>query len=115
VHPVDMDEIVVLITAGSETEATNIARALVEQELVACVNVLPGVRSIFQWKGKVTEEREFLLVAKTVSQAFEQVATTVKSLHSYDVPEVIALPIRHGLPEYLSWVRDVTKQASQSA
>jgi periplasmic divalent cation tolerance protein len=115
VHPVDMDEIVVLITAGSETEATNIARALVEQKLVACVNVLPGVRSIFQWKGKVTEEREFLLVAKTVSQAFEQVATTVKSLHSYDVPEVIALPIRHGLPEYLSWVRDVTKQASQSA
>ena len=113
--PVVMDEIVVLVTAGSETEATNIARALVEQELVACVNVLPGVRSIFQWKGNVTEEREFLLVAKTVSQVFEQVATTVKSLHSYDVPEVIALPIRHGLPEYLSWVRDVTKQASQSA
>jgi len=110
-----MDEIVVLVTAGSETEATNIARALVEQKLVACVNVLPGVRSIFQWKGNVTEEREFLLVAKTVSQVFEQVATTVKSLHSYDVPEVIALPIRHGLPEYLSWVRDVTKQASQSA
>jgi len=110
-----MEEIVVLVTAGSETEATNIARALVEQGLVACVNVLPGVRSIFQWDGKVTEEREFLLIAKTVSQAFERVATAVKSLHSYSVPEVIALPIQHGLPEYLSWVRDVTKRAGQSA
>lgn len=113
--PVVMDEIVVLVTAGSETEATNIAKALVEQELVACVNVLPGVRSIFQWEGKVTEEREFLLIAKTVSLAFEQVATAVKSLHSYSVPEVIALPIQHGLPEYLSWVRDVTKPAGQPA
>jgi periplasmic divalent cation tolerance protein len=113
--PLVMDEIVVLVTAGSETEATNIARALVEQELVACVNVLPGVRSIFQWEGKVTEERECLLVAKTVSRAFEQVATAVKSLHSYSVPEVIALPIQHGLPEYLSWVRDVTKPAGQPA
>jgi periplasmic divalent cation tolerance protein len=110
-----MDEIVVLVTAGSEAEATNIARALVEQGLVACVNVLPGVRSIFPWEGKVTEEREFLLIAKTVSQAFEQVATVVKSLHSYSVPEVIALPIQHGLPEYLSWVRDVTKPAGQPA
>ena len=113
--PVVMDEIVVLVTAGSEAEATKIARALVEQELVACVNVLPGVRSIFQWEGKVTEESEFLLIAKTVSQAFEQVATAVKSLHSYSVPEVIALPIQHGLPEYLSWVRGVTKPAGQPA
>jgi periplasmic divalent cation tolerance protein len=110
-----MDEIVVLVTAGSDEEATSIAKVLVEQRLVACVNILPGVRSIFQWEGKVAEEHELLLVAKTVSQAFEQVATAVKSLHSYSVPEVIALPIQQGLPEYLSWVRDVTKQASQSA
>ena len=113
--PLVMDEIVVLVTAGSEAEATSIASALVEQELVACVNILPDVRSIFQWEGKVTEEREFLLVAKTVSQAFEQVAAAVKSLHSYNIPEVIALPIQHGLPEYLSWVRNVTKPAGQPA
>ncbi|UCH91296.1 MAG: divalent-cation tolerance protein CutA [Nitrospirota bacterium] len=110
-----MDEIVVLVTVGSEAEAANIARALVEKRLVACVNILPGVRSIFQWEGKVTEESECLLVAKTVSQVFEQVATAVKSLHSYSVPEVIALEIQHGLPEYLSWVRDITKPASQLA
>jgi len=110
-----MDEIVVLITTGSEAEAKGIARALVEQELVACVNVLPGVRSIFRWEGQVVEEQEFLLMAKTVSQAFERVAIAVKSMHSYSLPEVIALPIQHGLPEYLSWVRDVTKQTGQTA
>jgi len=110
-----MDEIVVLVTVGSEAEAANIARVLVEQRLVACVNILPGVRSIFQWEGKVTEESECLLVAKTVSRVFEQVAKAVKSLHSYSVPEVIALQIQHGLPEYLSWVRDVIKPADQPA
>ncbi len=110
-----MNEIVVLITAGSEVEATKIARALVEQKLVACVNVLSGMRSIFQWEGKVAEEQEWLLIAKTVAQAFEQVATVVKSLHSYRVPEVIALPIQQGLPEYLSWVREVTKLTGPTA
>ena len=98
----------VLVTAGSEAEATSIANALVGQGLVACVNILPGIRSIFQWEGKVAQENEYLLLAKTVNQAFERVAAAVKSLHSYDVPEVIALPITKGLPEYLRWVRDVT-------
>jgi periplasmic divalent cation tolerance protein len=108
-----MDEIVVLVTVGSEVEATSIARDLVEKKLVACVNILPGVRSIFQWEGKVTEECEYLLVAKTVSQVFEDVVAAVKSLHSYRIPEVIALPIQQGLPEYLHWVREATSQASQ--
>lgn len=110
-----MDEVVVLVTAGSEEEATSIARDLVEKKLVACVNILPGVRSVFQWEGKVTEECEYLLIAKTVSQAFEGVVVAVKSLHSYSVPEVIALPIQQGLPEYLSWIRESTNQASSSA
>lgn len=110
-----MDEIVVLVTTGSEVEATSIARDLVERKLVACVNILPGVRSIFQWEGKVTEECEYLLVAKTVSQAFEAVVAAVKSLHSYSVPEIISLPIQQGFLEYLQWVREATSQASQSA
>ena len=109
-----MSEIVVLITAGSETEATKIANELVGQNLVACVNILPGVRSIFQWEGKVTEEQECLMIAKTVTQAFEQVGSMVRRLHSYKVPEVIALPIQEGLPDYLRWIEDVTKQARQS-
>ncbi len=107
-----MDEIVVLVTAGSETEANNIAKALVEQQIVACVNILPGVQSIFQWEGRVAEECEWLLVAKTVNEMFDRVMTTVKSIHSYQVPEVIALPIQRGLPEYLSWMRNVIKQPS---
>ena len=110
-----MDEIVVLITAGSEAEATKIAKVLVEQKLVACVNIVPGIRSIFQWEGKVTEEQECLMIAKSVSQVFDQVTSAVKALHSYEVPEVIAFPIQHGLPEYLNWIGDVIKPARQSA
>ncbi len=107
-----MNEIVVLVTSGSESEATRIATVLVEKRLVACVNILPGVRSIFRWEGKVAEGHEFLLVAKTVSTAFDQVAATVQSLHSYSVPEVIALPIQEGLHEYLSWIGHATMVAS---
>ncbi len=108
-----MSEIVVLVTVGSEAEAEHIASTLVEQKLVACVNVLPGILSVFQWEGAVTKEREVLLIAKTVSQLFDRVAHAVKAAHSYDLPEVIALPVQHGLPEYLSWVRETTSQAGQ--
>ncbi|MDR4494094.1 MAG: divalent-cation tolerance protein CutA [Nitrospirales bacterium] len=85
-----------------------ISRILVKERAVACVNLLPGIRSIFQWEGKVREEQEVLLVAKTVSGAFDRVTSLVCTNHSYDVPEIIALPIRYGLPDYLSWVRETT-------
>lgn len=104
-----MDEILVLVTAGSEGEATKISNVLVEKKLAACVNIIPGVRSIFEWEGKITEEQEFLLLAKTVKEAFDQLARAVKANHSYTVPEVIALPIQHGSEEYLSWIRNMTK------
>ena len=103
-----MDEIVVLVTASSEEEGLKIARVLVKEKVVACVNLLPGIRSVFQWQGKVTEEQEVLLLAKTVSNAFNRVVSVVRANHSYDVPEIIALPIQHGLPEYLTWVRETT-------
>ena len=79
------------------------------------MNILPDVRSIFSWEGKITEEQEYLMIAKSVSQAFEHVASTVKALHSYAVPEVIALPIQQGIPEYLNWIGDVITQARRSA
>ena len=110
-----MGEIVVLVTVGSEDEATKISRILVERELAACVNMISGVRSIFQWDGKITEEQEFLLLIKTVDQAFDQLALAVKTNHSYSVPEVIALPILHGTGDYLAWIRSVTKIRKSNA
>ena len=101
-------EIVVFVTTPSEEEANRISRSLVEEGLVACASVLPRVRSIFRWEGKVTEEQESLIVLKTRSGLFKELATTIKKMHSYSVPEIIAIPIVQGSAEYLSWIRDVT-------
>ncbi len=103
-----------LVTVSSDDEATTIARMLVVQGLAACVNIIPGVRSIYQWEGKVEEEREYLLMAKTIRQAFDRLVAVVKEHHSYSVPEIIALPIQHGTSEYLQWVRDMTKGMNAS-
>ena len=104
-----MGEIVVLMTAGSEEEAKKISGHLVQEGLAACVNIVPGVRSIFRWEGRVTEEQEYLLIGKTVESAFEKFVETVKAHHSYDVPEVIGLPVQGGNEDYLGWIRDVVK------
>ena len=99
------EEIVILITAGSSAEAAAIARALVDEHLAACVNIMPGVRSLFFWEGKSREAAEALLLCKTTMPRLESFITRVKSLHSYTVPEIIALPIAAGLPAYLEWIR----------
>ncbi len=101
-------EIVVLITTPSQDEATKIARALVEARVAACANILPRIRSIFRWEGKTQEEDESLIIVKSQSQLFEKLSQTIKGLHSYAVPEIIALRITDGLPEYLQWLRDET-------
>ena len=108
--PVAETEIVVFVTAPSEEEATRISRSLVEAGLVACANVLPRVRSIFRWEGKVTEEQESLIVLKTRSRLFKELAMAIKNMHSYSVPEIIAISIAQGSAEYLSWIRDVTSK-----
>jgi periplasmic divalent cation tolerance protein len=102
-----MDKIVVLVTCGSVKEARMIARALVERKLAACVNILPSaVESIYLWKGKVESAKEFLLVIKTARRQFSAVESEVRRLHSYEVPEIIALPIATGSRDYLSWIAD---------
>lgn len=104
-------EVVVFVTASSEEEARMIGRRVVERRLAACANILPGIRSIFRWQGQVSEEREVLLILKTRRALFTDLAGTVKALHSYEVPEIIALSIAAGWPDYLQWIRDVTSKA----
>ena len=92
------------ITAGSTDEATRLARALVEERLVACANVFPGVTSLYWWEGAVQEGSEAVLVAKTGEERVEAVIARVKALHSYSCPCVVALPILGGNPDYLAWI-----------
>jgi len=99
---------VVLVTASSEEEALKIARSLVARKLAACVNVVPGVRSVYRWQGEVKDERELLLVVKTREAHLAHVVQAVKELHSYKNPETIALPILGGSEAYLGWLREET-------
>jgi len=101
--------IIIFITASSGEEATKIATTLVEEKLVACVNIIPKIHSIYWWEGKVCREDEVMLVSKSTKSLFPTIMDRVKSLHSYQVPEIISFPILEGLPEYLNWIEDVTK------
>jgi len=96
--------IVVLITASSEDEAAKIARELVGMRLAACVNIISNLRSIYRWQGKIEEGNEVLMLAKTRRGLFSELVEKVKELHSYSVPEVIALPIISGSEDYLQWL-----------
>jgi len=98
------DRIVVLITAGSEEEAHKIARLLITEKKAACVNVVPEVDSLFRWKGKIDSAGESLLLVKTRASLFPEIISLVKEAHSYEVPEIIALPIIGGSEEYLKWL-----------
>ncbi|KPK01764.1 MAG: hypothetical protein AMK71_04415 [Nitrospira bacterium SG8_35_4] len=101
-------EIVCYITAPNEAEAVKIARALVEDRLAACANIVKNVRSIYTWDGAIEDEAEVLMIVKTQKSLFHKLSEKVKEVHSYDVPEVIALPIIDGSEEYLQWLREST-------
>jgi len=103
------DKRIVLSTAGSEEEARKIARHLVEHGLAACVNVVPHVESTYRWQGKVESSREWLLLIKTSADSFDAVRDAIQSLHSYDLPECIAISIDDGSSEYLQWIGDSLK------
>ena len=98
------DKIVVLSTCASPEEADRIARGLVEKRLAACVNVLPGVRSLYRWKGVVEEATEVLLVIKSSRALFNQLRIEIERTHSYEVPEVIAMQVVDGSERYLGWM-----------
>ena len=98
------EKIVVLSTCGSEEEAARIARQLVEGRLAACVNLIPHVRSFYRWEGKVENSAEWLLVIKTSRERFSALRTVLEAAHSYELPEVLALPVVDGSPNYLAWL-----------
>ncbi|HYX31354.1 MAG TPA: divalent-cation tolerance protein CutA [Pyrinomonadaceae bacterium] len=100
----ESEPIVVLMTAASSEEATRIADALVAHQLAACVQLLPEMNSIYIWKGEVQRDKEVLMLAKTTRGKFEQLEWEVRALHSYETPEIIALPIVAGSQDYLEWL-----------
>ena len=98
------EPLVVLMTAGSQEEAEKIAKALVGELFAACVNVIPGVTSVYRWEGAVQSDQEWLLIAKSRRDVLDELVQRVQALHSYDVPEIIALPITGGSETYLRWI-----------
>ena len=105
-----MNEILVLTTTDTPALAKKIAGALVEAGQAACVNILPGIRSIYRWDGRLQDEAECLLLVKTSSDRFEPVRSVIRALHTYQIPEVIAIPLTAGDPDYLSWIRSSLSQ-----
>jgi periplasmic divalent cation tolerance protein len=98
------DKVIVLSTCSSREEAKRIARGLVEERLAACVNIVDGVASIYQWHGKVEESEEVMLVVKSRRDLLGRLQERLAGMHSYEVPEAIAIPVVDGLPAYLEWL-----------
>ena len=104
-----MEYIVIFITTSNTEEAQKITNALVTKKLAACGNIVSPVHSIFQWKGELCKEEEALLILKSTTKNFQEIKAVVKKLHSYEIPEIIALPIIAGSQQYLQWIADETK------
>lgn len=104
---------VVLITASSQEEAQKIGRTMVEERLFACANIISPIQSIFHWEGKINDEKEVLLIAKTKTGLSDEVEKRVKELHSYTVPEILFLPVLRGSKDYLNWVDAETRAVSE--
>lgn len=102
-------EIVIFITTAEEQEAQSIANLLLDKRLIACANIVPKVSSMFWWQGALESEDECMLILKTKRSLLDDVVDEVKAAHSYDVPEVIALPIIGGNQDYLNWIKEETK------
>jgi periplasmic divalent cation tolerance protein len=107
---VTASNLVVLVSAGSVEEATSIARRVVEERLAACASVIEHMQSIFRWEGQIKSEPESLIILKTTGGRFAELQARIKALHSYSVPEIIALPIVVGADEYLAWLEKETQK-----
>ena len=103
-----MTAVFAYVTAPSVEEADRIGAALVEERLAACVNIVPGLHSVYRWQGAVEHAGEVPLLIKTTAARYDALQAAIRELHPYEVPEIIALPITHGLPAYLNWVAEET-------
>lgn len=102
--------LIVLVTAPSMEAGQSIARRLVDERLAACVNIVPGVTSIYRWKGQISQDSEVLLVCKTRQSCMEKLDARVHSLHPYEVPEILAIPLAGGSAAYLNWLAAETAE-----
>lgn len=100
---------VIYTTLDNEQDARKIANFLIEEQIVACVNIIPNVISIYRWKGKIEEEKEFILIAKTVNENVIKTIKRIKELHNYELPDIIAMPVNNGYDEYLEYIKRETE------
>lgn len=98
----------VVTTVGTEEQANLIARELIARRQAACVNIVPGIRSVYRWQAKIVSDAEFLLIAKTPESEYEAVAATIRELHSYDLPEILTFDVGRGDPDFLEWIVSAT-------
>ena len=107
------DAIAVFITAANKEEAGRLAEMLIEERLAACVQILPEMESVYRWQGKVERQPEVLIIAKTISSKFAALESKVRALHSYETPEIIALPVNASSAPYLEWLTATVKSQSK--
>jgi periplasmic divalent cation tolerance protein len=100
--------LIIFVTVESQSEAVRIGEGMVNAKLAACANIIPGVQSVYKWKGKVVRAQEVLLILKSTKSRYAALEKTIKSMHTYETPEIIALPVKEGLDQYLAWVRNET-------
>jgi periplasmic divalent cation tolerance protein len=110
-----MGAIVVVTTVGDEEQALLIARELVGRRHAACVNVVPGMRSVYRWQGKICRDTEYLLMVKTLAEEYDAVAAAIRELHSYELPEILAFDVAVGDPLFLGWIRDSVDKSMVAA
>lgn len=101
-------ELIVLVTTSSNDEAASIAHSIVSERLAACVNIVAEIQSVYRWEGKVSHDREALLIIKSTDERYPELERRIKELHSYSTPEVVALKIQRGSEHYLNWLREST-------
>ena len=99
-----MRAIVVVTTVGTEEQAYTIAREIVARRQAACVNIVPGIRSIYRWKGKICKDGELLLIVKSLEEEFEGICSTIRELHSYELPEILSFNVTQGEKTFLDWI-----------